>query len=218
MGGAPCVVILAIAAVVDLRDIDSSSGNTVSTARAVNILKPHWVSSIPGTASRWTSRLKTRPVTWRNSGSPTRRAPAPSRLPIATSAVPRAGGMNRSSSCTGMDRSASQMNRCAAFDASSPARTAPPWPRCGSRWTRTRPSVRAAPSTARTVPSVDPSSTTTTSHRQAREERYARSSSSVATIRPSSLKAGTTIVRSREAAEIARRRVFACHRTRYSRD
>jgi hypothetical protein len=66
---------------------------------------------MPGTISRCTLKLKARPARCLTSGSPIRRAPCPSRLPIATSAPVSSGGRNRGSSPTGIDRSASQMNR-----------------------------------------------------------------------------------------------------------
>ncbi len=89
-----------------------------------------------------------------------RRAPCPSRLPIATSNCPICGGRNRGSSDTGIERSASQMKRKGAVAASRPALTAPPFPRCGSRCRTIRGVDAARRSTTSHVRSADPSSTT----------------------------------------------------------
>ncbi len=89
-------------------------GSTASAAAAVNILKPHCVSWMPGSTIARTRVLKTRPRRWRWSGSPIRTAPGPSRLPMAMSHCDGSTSRKRVIWSGGIDRSASHRKRRAA--------------------------------------------------------------------------------------------------------
>ena len=98
----------------------------------------------------------------------------------------------------GIDRSASQRNRQSPLASLIPRRTADPLPPCSALITRTRGSTCPIPLTMLAVSSLEPSSTTSSSHRRSAGSQPFRNSTrelTVVAIRACSLKAGITTLR-----------------------